>query len=170
MTIDDDARLSGRRVRREPKRWPYGLDSNGVPGEGAQIAAAFLLIAQVALLLGLLGYHSSLYHQAGAGSVCWIGGASAQFVVLAVMLIAATLYRWGHRLRTVLTVAVVAAVVAVGFALLPHLAAGKGWVMTLLGTLFTLAVDAVLAAEVTLAAVYLPMWWTGWHWQFEDAR
>lgn len=164
MQTDSSPVTSTRPEPRQPKRWPYARDVHGRLHDGPEAFIVGATVLLVILTIGVIGYHSTVYSAAGARPVQGVGAAAAQLVVLAVLLGSATLYRWGYTLRRVFTVAGVGGVLAVGAALLPHLAAGRGWVATLLGVLFALAVNALQTFYIVMVAVHLPMWWSGWHW------
>jgi hypothetical protein len=138
---------------RTPRRWPFGQDATGV-------MAAIAVV--VALLYGvtLVNRQAEIYQEAGAALFEAASGATtAQLLVILALLGAGTAYRRGYSMRWVYTASAIAAVLAVGFALLPHIAAGHSWLTTLLGFIVAIVFDLVLAVEVLLATVYVPLWW-----------
>ena len=140
------------RSLRLPRRWPFGQDATGV------IAAIAVVVALI-YGLTLVSRHAEVYEEAGAASFEAASGAVvAQVLVLLALLGAGVAYR-GFPMRWVYVCAGAAAVLAVAFALLPHLAADHSWLTTLLGFLVGIVFDLVLAVEVLLTARYAPLWW-----------
>jgi hypothetical protein len=138
---------------RLPRRWPFGQDATGV-------MAALAVVVALIYGLALVDRHAEIYREAGAAAFEAASGALvAQVLVLLALLAAGVAYRRGYPMRWVHLAAGVAAVFAVAFALLPHLAAGHDWLTTLLGFLVAIVFGLVLAVEVLLAAVYAPLWW-----------
>lgn len=122
----------------------------------AAIAVVVALIYGVALV----NRQAEIYQDAGAAAFEAASGAVvAQLLVILALLAAGAAYRWGFPIRWVYAAGGVAAVLAVGFALLPHLAAGNAWLTTLLGLLVAIGYDVLLAFEVALATAYLPLGW-----------
>jgi hypothetical protein len=142
-----------RPAPRPPRRWPFGQDATGVI---AAIAVVVALIYGVALV----NRQAEIYQDAGAASFEAASGAvTAQLLVVLALLAAGATYRWGFPIRWVYAAGGIAAVLALAFALLPHLAAGHSWLNTLLGFIVAIVFDALLAVEVALATAYLPLWW-----------
>jgi hypothetical protein len=138
---------------RLPRRWPFGHDATGVM---AAIAVVVALIYGVTLV----NRQAEIYQEAGVASFeAASGAATAQFLVFLALVGAGTAYRRGYPMRWVYAAAGTAAALALGFALLPHLAAGHSWLTTLLGFIVAIVFDLVLAVEVVLATAYLPLWW-----------
>lgn len=148
-------KLFDRVEPRQPVPWPY-------PGEDAQWAVGIAAVATVVLFLGVTGYQGSRYFDAGVREVFWVGAAAAHLLVVLLMLLAASLYRWGFPRRAVAGIAVLAAGEGVLFAVLPPVVAGLGWLTCLLAALFGLSLYLVFGMWVVLAARHLPMWWSGW--------
>ncbi len=139
---------------RPPTPWPYRTD-------GGALAAAVAGVGSVVLFLCVTNYQSDRYQQAGVEDVHAIGAVAGVVLVSAVMLTAATWYRWGYPLRAVAAVAAVAAVLAVALSALPPAVARLDWLTCLLATLYGLLLHGVLAVWVTLTARHAPMWWSG---------
>jgi hypothetical protein len=152
-TESPHAPVTATRSLRLPRRWPFGHDATGV-----MAAIAFV----VALIYGLtlVNRHGQVYEEAGAAPFEAVSGAAVtQILVLLALVGAGAAYRRGYPMRWVFIAAGVAAVLAVTFALLPHLAAGHSWLTTLLGFLVAIVFDLILAVEALLAARYAPLWW-----------
>jgi hypothetical protein len=138
---------------RLPRRWPLGHDATGV-------LAAIAVVVVLIYGLTLANRQAEIYQEAGAaGFEATSGAAVAQLLVILALLGAGVAYRRGYPMRWVYIATGAAAVLAVAFALLPHLAAGHDWLTTLLGFLVAIVFDLVLAVEVLLATAYAPLWW-----------
>jgi hypothetical protein len=138
---------------RLPRRWPLGQDATGV------LAAIAVVIALI-YGLTLVSRQAEIYEEAGAAEFEAASGAVvAQILVILALLGAGVAYRRGYPMRWVYLASGAAAVFAVAFALLPHLAASHSWLTTLLGFIVAIVFDLVIAVEVLLATVYAPLWW-----------
>jgi hypothetical protein len=145
---------AGRERRpRPPRRWPFGHDATGVM---AAIAVVIALIYGVTLV----NRQAEIYEEAGAAAFEAASGATmAQILVILGLAGAGAAYRRGFPMRWVYAAAGVAALLAVVFSLLPHLAAGHSWLTTLLGFIVAIVFDIVLAVELLVATAYVPLWW-----------
>lgn len=125
-------------------------------------------IATVLSVVGSTSYLTWLYDQAGVRGVNFVGPAIADVAVAVAVLIAATLWRWGHPRTFAAVPLAVAAVIAAGVAVLPHLLIGRGWVVTMFGTMFGLTFWATATVTVFSFAIHEEKWWWGWHDQEMD--
>jgi hypothetical protein len=124
------------------------------------VIAAIAVVVALIYGVALVNRQAVIYQEAGAASFEAASGAvMAQLLIALALLGAGAAYRWGFPIRWVYAGGGIAAVLAVAFALLPHLAAGHDWLTTLLGFLVAIVFDVLLAVEVAVATAYLPLWW-----------
>jgi hypothetical protein len=133
--------------------WPFQGDAPGV-------IAGFGGMATFIYGWALIVHHANIYMADGvahpeAGS----GALVSQVLILLALLGTGLLYRRGYPMRWVYAGLCVAAALAVGFALLPHLVAGHPWLDTLLGFIVAIVFNLFLTAYVALATAFAPLWW-----------
>ncbi len=153
---------SHTRTPRGPRPWQYAKSSNQLFGFD-DFVIVLGTIATLVAFFGTTGYQAHLYSVAGVEDVHWVGAVAAQLAVVGALFSAATLWRWGHPMKSVYAAGTVAAVLAVALAVLPHIVAGRGWLTTILGSVFCLSAGVTAALWLTTAALHVTNWWRGWH-------
>jgi hypothetical protein len=152
-TESPHAPVTAARSLRLPRPWPFGHDATAV-------MSAIAVVIALIYGLSLVNRHGQIYEEAGAASFEAVSGAAvAQMLVILALAGAGVAYRRGFPMRWVFSAAGLAGVLAVTFALLPHLAADHSWLTTLLGFLVAIVFNLILAVEVLLATRYAPLWW-----------
>jgi hypothetical protein len=153
---------SHTRTPRQPRPWPH-TTPDGKSSEDGNVLIGLATIVTLAAFFGTTAYQAHLYGVAGVQDVQWAGAVAAQLAVVGSLYSAATLWRWGHPMASVYVAGAVGGVLAVALAVLPHIAAGRGWLTTILGSVFCLSAVVTAALWLTMAAIYMPNWWSGWH-------